>query len=342
MRKMVFWLALFAFTSLVGTASRAVEVTVSIKPIHSLVAGVMGETGDPNLLITGAASPHTYQIRPSDAVTLTNSDLVIWVGEALETFLKRPLANLGENAHILTLQDHPSIELIPAREGGIRFEELEDHHMAHRDHNEHDKHDDEHDKHDDEHDGHDDHDDHDEHGHHDHDHGEFDMHIWLSPTRAAAIVDAVAAELTEIDPDNSAIYEANAKQVHERIAKAAGELTESLFLLKDHKFIVFHDAYQYFELAFGLSNVGAIAIDPSRPVGAKRLTEIRSALTEHDIKCVFTEPQFSPDLVTTITEGIDINSTPIDPLGANVKAGENAWFEIMDNMGAAFQECLAE
>lgn len=324
MRKMGFCLALFAFISLVGTASRAIEVTVSIKPIHSLVAGVMGETGEPNLLITGAASPHTYQIRPSDAVTLTNSDLVVWVGETLETFLRRPLANLGENAQILTLEDHPSIELIPAREGGIRFEELADH-QAHQDHDEH----------------HDEQEAHDEHGHHGHDHGEFDMHIWLSPTRATTIVDAVAAELTEIDPDNSAIYEANAKQMRERIAMAAGKLTASLFLLKDHKFIVFHDAYQYFELAFGLSNVGAIAIDPSRPVGARRLTEIRSALTEHDIKCVFTEPQFSPDLVTTITEGIDINSTPIDPLGADVEAGENAWFEIMDNMGAAFQTCLA-
>ena len=383
MKKLLYCMGLCALTGLASTAVRAVDVTVSIKPIHSLVAGVMGEIGTPNLLVVGAASPHSYQMRPSDAAVLTNSDLIVWVGEHLEAFLDRPIANLSAKAHIMTLKDHPDIDRLPSREGGLRL----DKHEGHDDHDDHAEHGSDHDDHDDhaehssDHDDHDDHDDHAKHGsdnddheehaehstghdkhkdhsdegdmhtahagekdghhdHHGHDHGEFDLHIWLSPNNAAKIVSAVAEELSEIDPDNAATYQANATKMLNRIAAKTAELTQSLFLLSDHKFIVFHDAYQYFEKAFNLNHAGSIHVDPSRPAGAKRLKEIRSALTAQNIKCVFTEPQFSPDVVSTIIEGIDINTAILDPLGAEVKVGEDAWFEIMDRLGMAFQECL--
>ncbi len=362
MKKLIYCIGLCALSGLASTAVRAVEVTVSIKPIHSLVAGVMGEIGTPNLLVVGAASPHSYQMRPSDAVTLTNSDLVVWVGEHLEAFLDRPIANLSTKAHIMTLKDHPDIDRLPSREGGLRHDDDHDDHVEHGsdhdDHDDHAKHNSDHDDHDEhaehssDHDKHKDHSDEGDedtahagekdghHDHHGHDHGEFDLHIWLSPKNAAKIVSAVADELSEIDPDNAATYQANATKMRNRIATKTAELTQSLFLLSDHKFIVFHDAYQYFEEAFNLSHAGSIHVDPSRPAGAKRLKEIRSALTAQDIKCVFTEPQFSPDVVSTVIEGIDINTAILDPLGAEVEAGEDAWFEIMDRLGMAFQECL--
>ena len=289
--------------------ARATEVVVSLKPIHSLVAGVMGETGEPRLMVTGAASPHTYQMRPSDAEALNAADLIFWVGEGMERFLDRPIAVLGSGAEVVTLHEAAGLELLPNREGGIWHDENSEVHV----------------------------DEHDDHGH---DHNEFDMHVWLDPGNAGRIVDIVADALARIDPGRADAYRANAEATRMRIGALESSLDERLAPVRQRAFIVFHDGYGYFEHAFGLNGKGTIAVDPARPPSAKRLAELRGALAEHDVRCVFTEAQFEPDLVSTVIEGTGIRTGTLDPLGVDVEPGPDAWFEIMRSLSDSVADCL--
>ena len=335
--------ALFVLAAFHSPDARATEVVVSIKPIHSLVAGVMGETGTPFLLLRGAASPHTYQMRPSEARAMSDADLVVWIGPALETFLERPIANLGARAAVLTLHESPEMRLRPNREGGIHDHDDADDHGDEReehghDHDDADDHGDEHEEHGHDHDDADDHGD--EHEEHAHDHGEFDMHVWLDPGNARRIVEAIAEALAHVDPGHAPTYRSNAEALRERIDALESSLRTRLAPVRRHAFIVFHDAYQYFELAFGLNGRGAIAVDPARPPGAKRLAELRAALSEHDIRCVFAEPQFESDLVRTVVGDTGIRIATLDPIGADVEPGPDAWFEVMRGLGEAMADCL--
>ena len=311
MRNAAIIAVLCAFAGAPSSGARATEVVASIKPIHGLVAGVMGEAGSPRLMITGAASPHAYQMRPSDAGALSAADLIVWIGAGMETFLDRPIAVLGSGAEVLTLHESAGLELLPSREGGIwRDEERELHVDAH--------------------DG------------HGHDHGELDMHIWLDPGNARRIVDAVADALARIDPGRAGVWRANAGTMRMRIDVLESSLRERLAPVRARAFLVFHDAYGYFQHAFGLNGKGAIAVDPARPPGAGRIAELRGALAEHDVRCVFTEPQFEPGLVHTVIEGTGVRTAALDPLGVDVEPGPDAWFEIMRGLGDAVAGCLGE
>ena len=310
-RKTLILAALCAPLAPHGLSAQTPDVVVSLKPIHSLVAGVMGEAGKPRLLLKGSASPHTYQMRPSDARALAEADLIVWVGEAMETFLHRAVENLGARSRVVTLHEVPGIRLLRNREGGI-WEE---------DHHDEEPHVD-------------------EHKDHGHEHGEFNMHIWLDPANAGRIVDEVAAALTFLDPARSAIWRANAAATRKRIADLHASLQARLTPVRGHAFVVFHDAYQYFERAYGLNSKGAVAVDPARAPSAKRLIELRAALAEHKIRCVFTEPQFEPDLVRTVIEGSDVGTAVLDPIGADTKSGPGAWMEIMRGLGDSMVGCL--
>ena len=309
MRKATILAAFCTLATVHALHARAAEVVVSLKPIHALVAGVMGETGEPRLMVTGAASPHTYQMRPSDAEVLISADLIVWVGKSMERFLDRPIAVLGSGADIVTLHEAAGMELLPNREGGIWHDEQAKVHI----------------------------DEHDDHGH---DHDEYDMHVWLDPGNAGRIVDVVADALVRIDPGRAETYRANAEATRTRIGALESSLHERLAPIRQRAFLVFHDGYGYFEHAFGLNGKGAVAVDPARPPSAKRLAELRGALAEHDIRCVFSEPQFEPDLVHTVVEGTGIRTAALDPLGVNVEPGPDAWFEIMRGLGDAMADCL--
>ena len=309
MRNATIVAALCALATAHSSPTHATEVVASIKPIHSLVAGVMGDAGEPRLMVTGTASPHTYQMRPSDAAVLNTADLIVWIGEGMEMFLDRPIAVLGSGAHVVTLHKSAGLELLPSREGGIWHDEERELHV----------------------------DEHDDHGH---DHGEFDMHIWLDPGNAHRIVDVVANALVRIDPGRIDIWRANAETMRTRIDLLESSLRERLAPVRERAFIVFHDGYGYFEHAFELNGKGAVAVDPARPPGARRIAELRGALAEHDVRCVFTEPQFEPDLVRTVIEGTGVRTAVLDPLGVDAEPGPDAWFEMMRGLGDAVADCL--
>ena len=311
MRNATIITALCALATVHSSDAHATEVVASIKPIHALVAGVMGDAGEPRLMVTGTASPHTYQMRPSDAEALNAADLIVWIGEGMETFLDRPIAVLGSGAHVVELHKSAGLELLPSREGGIWHDEERELHV----------------------------DEDDDHGH---DHGEFDMHIWLDPGNARRIVDVVANTLVRIDPGRADIWRTNAETMRMRINLLESSLRERLAPVRERAFIVFHDGYGYFEHAFELNGKGAVAVDPARPPGAKRIAELRGALAEHEVRCVFTEPQFEPDLVRTVIEGTGVRTAALDPIGVDAEPGPDAWFEIMRDLGDAFAECLGD
>ena len=328
-------LTAFAVMVLSSGAEAAPKVVASIKPVHSLVAGVMAGVAEPVLLVKGAGSPHSYSLRPSEARALEAAELVFWVGEALETFLEKPLEALASKAKLVELMELDDIELLRSREGGAwesEAHEEEHDHAHHEEHGESDEHA-EHD-HDEEHQ-----EAHDGHGH-DHAHGLYDAHIWLDPHNAEAIVEAAVAALSDIDPANAAHYQGNGKTVIDEIERLDRDLKAMLVPVKDAPYIVFHDAYRYFEAHYGTNAVGSITVTPDQAPGAKRLAEIRHRIEDLGATCVFSEPQFKPALVETVAEGTKARTGELDPLGAEITPGRGAYGELMRGLGRSLVACL--
>lgn len=305
----------------VSASAEAPRVVASIKPIHSLVAGVLEGVATPALVVQGAGSPHTYSLRPSDARALDEADVVFWIGPNLETFLEKPIRALSPDAEVVQLAEAESLTLLPTREGGIWEEHAAEHASTagHHDEGHAQAHQDE---------------------HHAHAHGEFDMHLWLDPRNAEVMVGRIARVLTDADPDHAAIYQANAARLQAQLADLDAALAEKLAPVRDRPFLVFHDGYHYLEHRYGLAAAGAISVDPERRPGARRLGEIREHVEELDIACVFAEPQFEPALVETVVDGTDAKAAVLDPLGAGLDAGPAQYFELMNELADSLVACL--
>ena len=315
----------FLFTS-AAVASADVNVVASIKPVHSLVASVMQGVSEPSLLVKGAGSPHTYSLKPSQAKELQAADIVFWMSHDLEAFLENSIESIAKNAKAVSLMDSHGLIKLNFREGGA----FDAHDHGHDDHGD-DKHDDH---------GHDKHDDHGDDKHDDHGHDEVDPHVWLDPQNAKSLVHEIEEHLAEIDPSNAAKYEANAKAVMKKLDALTKEIEADLKPIRDRGYVVFHDAYQYFEKRFGVSAVGSITVSPEVLPGAERVSELRDKVKSLNASCVFSEPQFEPKLVKTITENTDAGTGVLDPLGANIKDGPELYFTLIRNMAKSLKDCL--
>ena len=352
----------------ITAAAEPPAAVASIKPIHSLLSGVMEGAGEPSLLVRGGASPHTWSLRPSDAHAIEHADLVVWVGEGLESFLVQPIDALAGDAYALELSRAEGITLLRMREGGAwdEHEHDDDHGDEHDDdhkdeHAEHeDEHKDEHAEHEDE-DGHkDEHDDdhatakadahggedEDDHAHvhkedgHEHGMGEYNMHLWLDPANAAVIVGAMADALARLDPERESLYRENEAGLRSRLATLDDELKEAFAPVRDRGFIVFHDAWQYLDTHYGLRAIGSVTVSPDQAPGAARLAEIREKITGAEATCVFAEPQFEPRLVNTLVEGTGTATGTLDPLGAALEDGPDLYFDLMRANARAFRACF--
>ena len=320
--------AFLATTILVSGATLAnadVKVIASIKPVHSLVAAVMEGVGKPELLVEGAGSPHTYSLKPSQAKKLQEADLVFWMSHDLEAFLEKSIEGIAKNAKSVPLMESHGLTMLNFREGGAFDAHAHDDHDDHKDHDDHDDH------------GHDDHDDH---GHDDHGHDETDPHVWLDPVNAKALVHEIEEALTEADPVNAAAYEANAKAMMSKLDNLVAEIDAELQPVKGRGYVVFHDAYQYFENRFGVSAVGSITVSPEVLPGAERVAELREKVRSLNATCVFSEPQFEPKLVKTITENTNAGTGVLDPLGASIDDGPELYFTLIRNMAKSLKDCL--
>ena len=326
-------LVLFSIISLVSTANADVKVVTSIKPIHSLASYVMDGVGKPDVIVDGYNSPHGFSLKPSHAKMLENADLVIWVGEDLEAFLEKPLNTIAKKAKNIEVMDLKGIRKLEFREKNI-FEGHDDHgHDEHKDeHKEHghDEHKDEHKEH-----GHDEHKEKDAHeGHH---HGEHDPHVWLDPMNAKVIIKEITKQLVQIDSKNSAAYKANSKKALADIDKLTKAIKKDLN--KDLRFVVFHDAYQYFEKRFNIQVLGALTVNTDVMPGAEQLSEIREVIEHEKVNCIFSEPQFNPSIIKSIAKDTKVKTGILDPLGAKLDKGKNLYFDLLNDMASSFKGC---
>ncbi len=310
-------LGLSAWTA--GAAIAAPRVVASIPPVHSLVAGVMQGIGEPALLLPGSASAHTYQLKPSDARLLDRADLVFWVGPDLEGFLRKPLRSLA-GGRAMALAEAGGVGLLRNRASGAWERHEEDGHEAHGAHASADVA---------------------EHAGDAHSHGTYDMHLWLDPENAKAIVRTAVEVLSATDAANAARYAANGRQMVARLDALDAELRDTVAPIREVPFVVFHDAYQYFEHRYGLNAVGSVTLGPERVPGARQLYAVRSKIVESGARCVFSEPQFDAGLIGTVVEGTRARPAELDPLGAGISPGPDAYFILLRRLAAALRDCLA-
>ena len=297
------------------TANAEIKVVTTIKPLHSLISNVMDSLGEPSLIIEGSTSPHSFVLKPSHAKMIEQADIIFWIGEDIETFMEKPLESIAKNAKKISFMELASIEKLKFREENIF------------DHDDHDDH------------GHGEKKDHDDHGHgHEgHHHGEFDAHIWLDPANAKEMLHEIAHELADLDPNNASKYESNADQAILSIDKMIKEIDGNIN--KDAKFIVFHDAYQYFEKRFGVMTAGALTLNTDVLPGAKQISEIQEVIAERDIKCIFSEPQFNPKIIETIAQDTGIKTGVLDPLGSIFDANKMQYFKLINDLGNKLKDC---
>ena len=328
-KKLAFILPILSLLTIFSTAKADIKVVTSIKPIHSLASYLMDGVGKPDLIVDGYASPHGFSMKPSHAKMLQNADLIFWVGEDLESFLEKPLNSIAKKAEKIELMEIKGLNKLEFRERNI-FEEHDDH--GHDDHKEH---------------GHkeDKHDDHKEHGHkedkHDdhkgHAHGEHDPHIWLDPMNAKVILNEMVEHLIENDPKNESKYKSNLKKALKDIDKLNKDVKKELS--KSTASIVFHDAYQYFEKRYDVNILGAFTVNTDVMPGAEQLAEIREIIEHDKVTCVFSEPQFNPDIIKAVAKDMNIKTGVVDPLGATLDPSKDLYFKLIRNMSASFKGC---
>ncbi len=283
-------------------AAAAPRVVASIKPIHALVAAVMAGVGEPELIVAGGTSPHLYSLRPADAARLAAADLVFWVGPVFEGFLVKPLAALATKAEVVELDRAPGMRLLPARAGGAWEADENGHHASAL---------------------------------------EQDGHLWLDPGNAEAVVRLAAERLAAHDPANAERYRLNAAAALQRIEALDARLSQRLAAVRAVPFVVFHDAYQYLERRYRLAAIGSITVSPEQRPGARRLLAIRAKIKALDARCVFSEPQFEPRLVQTMTAGTSARSGMLDPEGAALAPGPELYDRLMTGLADALVQCLA-
>lgn len=305
LRPLIPFLAM-VFSAQIAAAGPA--VATSIKPVDDLVRAVMDGVGEPTRLIPPGSSPHTYALKPSERLAAEQADVLFWIGPEVETALTKVTKTLRPGTRIIALSTLPDIELLPARTGGT-WERKRPAPQRHE---------------------------HDEHNHG----GSFDGHLWLSPANASMIVRAVAATLTAADPAHAAQYAANAEKAVRRLEILDDELKTKLAPVAAKPFIVFHDAYQYFEHAYGLNAVGSILVTPEAMPSAGRVAEMRAKINALGATCVFSEPQFEPRLVQTLIEGTQARTGTLDPLGASLPSGIEGYEQLLTRLADNLTACL--
>jgi zinc transport system substrate-binding protein len=276
-------------------------------------------------------------MKPSNASALQAAKVVFWVGPGLEAFLDKPLDALSDGAKVVELSDAPGIEKLKFREGGA-FEAHDDEDHGDEGHGE---------------EGHKHAESEAEHDHaaapeaaaadegHDHGHGDTDMHMWLDPMNAKAMAAEIEKTLAEADPDNAGTYMANLEALNKRLDALDAKLTETVAPVKDKPFVVFHDAYQYFEHRYKVRVAGSITVSPEVLPGAERLSEIHAKIRELGATCVFAEPQFEPKLINVVIEGTPAKPGTLDPEAGTLDAGPDLYFQMMEGIGTSLKTCLA-
>ncbi|NLJ12771.1 MAG: zinc ABC transporter substrate-binding protein ZnuA [Gammaproteobacteria bacterium] len=303
---MLRFLLLSCLSLLALSAQAQVQILTSIKPLQLIAAAIQDGQGEPQVLLPPGASPHYFVLRPSDAKRLDNADLFYWIGPDLENFLPRLLKQRSQPS--VAAQDLPDLHL-------QYFAEAHAH-------------------------------DHD-HGHalieHDHAHqpGTVDAHLWLDPHNAELIAQRISADLSALDPENAAHYAANLQAFSQALQEVDGQLKVELAPLKNQPFFVFHEAFNYFEQAYGLAHTGVFAVSSEVQPGAKHVQQMRTRLQQAGAACVFSEPPLQPRLAQTLAAGLPVKLAELDALGVDIPVSAQGYTQLLRNLGAQFSACLS-
>ena len=306
------------FSSFKLLASETKGVVSTIQPINSLVNAVIGNTGKTISLIPAKASPHEYKLKPSDTKKLQNANIIFFVSDHLESSVTKVFKNLPKNIKIINLMEEAGIKHLAIRDSEAW--ERHDHHHGHGDDDDHD-----HDKHSKKHDDHE---------------KEDDVHVWLSPDNAIKIVQKVNKVLSLYFPENSKIYNDNTTKFIDKIRNLKMELVKELSPIKNKPYIVFHDAYQYFEKTFELNAVGSVALEGDIASSPKQISFIKDKIIKSKASCVFQEPQFDSKLVKIVLEGTNAKTGTLDPHGVNITGNKDFYLQLLKNMAKSLKECL--
>ena len=283
---------------------KPLSIVASIKPVHALVAGVMGDLGTPHLLLAAPTSAHHFTLKPSQARALQNADIVFWIGPGMEQPLTKALATLAADAQSVALDDSAGLVLFDFDDDG------------HDDHGTKDKHD----------------------GHGGHG---INPHIWLDPFNAQIMLGVIADHLGKADPVNARAYQAHADAMRQTFAQLQIDIARQLAPFAESEFLVLHDAHIYFERRFGMRAHAAITTEPDVMPTAAKIKKLRHDLESHPIDCIFGEPFLGQKAVRLIAEGSDIRIGQLDPLGSQLPAGASLYADLLKSYAAAFKACLA-
>ncbi|WP_460369047.1 zinc ABC transporter substrate-binding protein [Pseudomonas sp. Tul1A2] len=296
------FVAFVASFLLIGSAQAEVKVLTSIKPLQLIAAAVQDGVAIPEVLLPPGASPHNYALRPSDVRKVQSVDLLYWIGPDMEGFLPRVLN--GRTLPSVAVQDLPGMKL-------RRF--AEDSHSHAEDADEHD---------------------------HDHRPGSLDAHLWLSPVNARVIADKMAADLSTADPANAERYQKNAKAFDERLDALDQRLKKRLASVEGKPYFVFHEAFDYFEEAYGLKHSGVFSVAAEVQPGAQHVAAMRKRLQEVGKTCVFSEPPLRPRLAETLVAGLPVKLAELDALGGYTPATAQGYEQVLEKLGNDLAGCL--
>ena len=323
----LFSVPLLLILALSSAAARAeVDLLTSIKPLQLIAAAVQDGVGTPAVLLPAGASAHQYSLRPSDVRHVREADLFYWIGPDMESFLAPVLE--GRRGPQLALQSL----------AGLQLRHFGDEHDEHDEHDGHDTHD--------SHDEHDKHADHDKHAaapaEHDHAHrpGSLDAHLWLLPANARVIAERMAADLAQADRANAARYQANLATFQERLNALDGRLRERLAKVGSKPFFVFHEAYDYFETAYGLRHAGVFSAGGEAQPGARHVAAMRERLQQAGPSCVFYEPPQAPKLAANLSRGLPVQLAALDAMGGDLAPAADAYEKLLENLGSTLAGCL--
>lgn len=307
--------------SILGAMSAAsADVLTSVKPLGFISAAITEGVTNTKVLLPASASPHDYSLKPSDVEQLKSAQLVVWIGEDMERFLEKSVKNLPKE-RVLTLEEVEAIEaIVDSSKKEVHDDHQHEHKHAHK--HEHEK-------------------GHKHHGHEHHDHDE-DWHIWLSPAASGIIAEQIAEKLSQQLPEHKAKIAENLAQFKATLATKQGEIEQQLAAYKGKGYYTFHDAYRYFENAYGLTSLGSFTINPTVAPGAKTLAKIKKNLTEKKANCLFAEPQFTPKVIESLSKGTAAHVGQLDPLGVKVALSKAAYPQFLQNLANQFAECLAK
>ncbi|KAA8737656.1 zinc ABC transporter substrate-binding protein [Pseudomonas koreensis] len=296
------FVAFIASFLLIGSAQAEVRVLTSIKPLQLIAAAVQDGVAIPEVLLPPGASPHNYALRPSDVRKVQSVDLLYWIGPDMEGFLPRVLN--GRTLPSVAVQDLPGMKL-------RRF--AEDSHSHAEDADEHD---------------------------HDHRPGTLDAHLWLSPVNARVIAAKMATDLSAADPANAERYQSNAKAFDERLDALDARLKNRLAGIEGKPYFVFHEAFDYFEDAYGLKHTGVFSVAAEVQPGAQHVAAMRKRLQEVGKTCVFSEPPLRPRLAETLVAGLPVKLAELDALGGYTPATAQGYEQVLEKLGNDLAGCL--